>query len=298
MTAPAPSTRYAVVHRTAYRYGEGATLCSNVAHLLPRSTAHQRVVQAEVVVEPAPDDRSDRLDAFGNHRTYFAVERPHDELVVTATSLVDVVPPRPPTSAAEPWEVARDAADDPVDEHVFRLPSPLVPRLAHVAKFAEASFPAGRPLVEAVADLTSRIHREWVYDPAATTVATPLADVVAARRGVCQDFAHLAVGCLHAVGLPARYVSGYLETVPPPGQPKLVGADASHAWVAVRCPDGSWLDLDPTNDLVAPATHVTVAWGRDYSDVVPLKGVVLSPEGTAQLYVEVDVERVDAATHS
>lgn len=286
-------TRFRTRHVTTYRYDGGATLCTNLAHLRPRDTPTQRVHAAEVIVDPEPDDRSDTLDGFGNHRTFFTVERPHDLLTIEARAEIEVHPAGPPAAAHEPWEVARDAPLDPVDELVFTLPSRLVPELAHVAKLAERCFSPGRELLESVGDLTTQIFQEWSYDPTATTVATPLADVVAARRGVCQDFAHLAVGCLRSVGLAARYVSGYLETVPPPGQPRMVGADASHAWASVRCPDGTWLDLDPTNDLVAPSTHLTVAWGRDYADVVPVKGVVLTPAGDTHLSVSVDVARVE-----
>ncbi len=290
--------RYRVRHVTTYGYASGATLATNLAHLRPRDTPTQRVLGSALDVDPVPDDRVDRLDAFGNHETWFSIEAPHDALVVTATSDVEVDPGRVPDAAHRPWTEARDAVLDPVAEHRFAIPSRLVPELAHVAKLGESCFGAGSSLHDGVAALTHRIFSEWAYDPTATTVATPLADVVAARRGVCQDFAHLAVGALRAVGLPARYVSGYLETFPPPGQPKLVGADASHAWAAVRCADGSWLDLDPTNDVVAPSTHVTVGWGRDYADVVPVKGVLLSPGGSTSLAVEVDVARAEPSSPS
>lgn len=289
-------SRFRVEHATTYTYPAGATLCSNIAHLQLRTTPTQAVRSSEIVIDPVPDDRSDAVDVFGNLRTHFSVERPHDRLVVTGRSVVDLVPPVHSDVHDIAWDDVRRAPLDPVTEVVHRLPSRLVPSLAHVAKFAEPSFTPGRPLRDAVAELTSRIHTEFAYDPTATTVATPLADVVAARRGVCQDFAHLAVGCLRSVGLAARYVSGYLETTPPPGQPKLIGADASHAWASVRCPDGTWLDFDPTNDSVAPADYVTVAWGRDYSDVVPVKGVFLSVGGSTSLAVSVDVARLDPAT--
>jgi transglutaminase-like putative cysteine protease len=175
----------------------------------------------------------------------------------------------------------------------FLLESPLVPTLAELEQYAAPSFTAGRPLLEAVTDLTHRIFRDFLFDPGFTTVSTPLIEVLRHRRGVCQDFAHLAVGCLRSVGLAARYVSGYIETVPPPGVAKLIGADASHAWCSVRLADGSWLDLDPTNDAVGPDGYLTVAWGRDYSEVVPVKGVVMSAGSGMALTVAVDVSRRD-----
>lgn len=285
--------RYEISHATIYRYSEPATMCTNLAHLTMRNRPGQVVHTSEVVIEPAPTDRRNGVDSFGNGTTYFTIEEPHDELTVTARSVVDLDGGEIPTSAQQPWEAARDAVLDPIDERPFALPSALVPELAHLGVLGESVFTPGRSLAEATAALTSRIHEEFLYDPTATTAATPLADAVAARRGVCQDFAHVAVGAMRMVGLPARYVSGYLETIPPPGVEKLVGADASHAWASVRCPDGTWLDLDPTNDVIAPSTHATVAWGRDYDDVVPVKGVLLSAGGSTQLVVQVDVARVE-----
>jgi transglutaminase-like putative cysteine protease len=278
--------RYRVAHNTRYRYASVATLCYNQAYLLLRDTPTQHVVATDLVVEPEPDDRTERLDVYGNRVCFFTVERPHRELGVAATSEVELSIPSATAAAAMPWESARDAGDLPVTEVSFVLESPLVPLVAELVSYATPSFAPGRPLLEAVTELNRRIYEDF------TTVATPLADVLAGRRGVCQDFAHLAVGCLRAMGLPARYVSGYLETRPPPGRPRVVGADASHAWCAVRAHDGSWIDLDPTNCLVFPTSHITLAWGRDYADVVPLKGVMQWAGGATSLTVQVDVTSV------
>lgn len=286
------SATYEVTHTTRYRYEVGATLCTNLAHLLPRDTPNQRVLAAEVTVDPEPDDRRQRHDLFGNEVLHFAVERPHDHLTVTARSRIEAGRAPAPVDDGSPWEAARDAAVD-ADGLLLRRATPFVPDLAVLADLAGPSFPPGASLLAAVTDLTRRLHDDFTYDPTATSVSTPLLDVIEQRAGVCQDFAHLALGCLRSVGLTARYVSGYLETFPPPGQPKLVGADASHAWCAVRRADGTWLDLDPTNAAVAPAHHLTVAWGRDYGDVVPLKGVVQATRGATRLDVAVDVTRVD-----
>lgn len=287
--------RYRVEHRTSYRYGAPVSLCYNVAHLTPRATPTQRVLSATLAVDPSPDDRGDRVDEHGNHVEYFTVERPHGGLVVTSTCELEVQPADASPAARRSWEDTRDAVVDTTPERGFQLESPLVPALTELAEYAAGSFPAGRELLDAVADLTARLHRDIAYEPGATTVATPLAEVLEHRRGVCQDLAHVAVGCLRSVGLAARYVSGYLETVPPPGVPKLIGADATHAWCSVRLADGTWLDLDPTNDLVAPERHLVLAWGRDYGDVVPLKGVVMAADERMELDVAVDVARLPEA---
>lgn len=284
--------RFQVRHVTSYRYAGTASLCYNLAHLTPRETSRQRVLHAELVVDPVPDDRSHRLDEHGNRVEYFTIERPHEGLDVTSSCELEVAPYDISPAAARTWEATRDAVVGPLAEREFLLESALVPALDQVADYAAPSFPAGRTLLDAVTDLTSRIHRDFAFHPGATTVSTPLHEVLELRSGVCQDFAHLAVGCLRSMGLAARYVSGYLETLPPPGQPKLVGADATHAWCAVRLADGSWLDLDPTNDAVGPDDYLVVAWGRDYADVVPVKGVVMAARDDMELRVAVDVERV------
>ena len=271
--------KLSVRHETRFTYAAPVTHGLSEARVLPRVTPSQAVHSADLVVEPRPDDQSEYLDFFGNRVMHLAVARPHALLTVTATAEVDVVPAETGPAADEPWE----AAGRPPPELVqFVVGSPLVERNGAVGDFARESFPPGRPLREAVSDLTARIHRDFTYRPGATTVLTPVSEVMNRRRGVCQDFAHLEIACLRSLGLPARYVSGHAETGP--------GAGASHAWCAVALSDGTWLDLDPTNDVVAPS-HVTLAWGRDYSDVAPLKGVVFT-EGRHRLTVTVTVTRM------
>lgn len=283
---------FSVRHRTRYRYSSPASLCYNQAHLTPRSTERQRVLSSEVVIEPRPDDRSHRVDQYGNGVDYFTIERPHDGLVVTSTCELAVAPYDISPAAERSWESTRDATVGSPEVRELLLESPLVPISDALAAYAASSFPPGRSVLDAVRDLTSRIHHDFTFLPGATTVATPIEQVLEQRSGVCQDFAHLAVGCLRASGLAARYVSGYLETLPPPGEAKLVGADATHAWCAVRLADDSWLELDPTNDAVGPEHHLVVAWGRDYGDVVPVKGVVMAATDHMELSVEVDVVRL------
>jgi transglutaminase-like putative cysteine protease len=271
--------KLAVRHETRFTYESLVTHGLSEARMLPRETAAQTVCNADLAVEPKPDDTSEHLDFFGNRVVYLAVAHPHSVLAVTATAEVDVVPAEPGPAADEPWDAVRWAPD----VVQFAVASPLVHADDDVAAYARESFPPGRPLRHAVTELTERIFADFVYRPGVTTVSTPVSDVMAQRRGVCQDFAHTQIAALRSLRLPARYVSGYVESE------GLVGAGASHAWCAVALPDGTWLDLDPTNRLVAP-THVTLAWGRDYSDVAPLKGVVFS-EGAHRLDVTVAVTR-------
>ena len=270
--------RYRVVHTTTYSYSETVPLCQNELHLTPRDTARQTCLTHRLQVKPLPHRLDESLDYFGNHVRFFTVDEGHHELSVTAYSEVriDVAAKRPETTP--PWEQVRDflATDrsaETIAARQFAFESPNVLLSAGLAEFGRPSFPAGRPWLEGVLDLTARIHKEFVYDPTATNVSTPLETVLNLKRGVCQDFAHLQIGCLRALGLPARYVSGYLLTLPPPGKPRLVGADASHAWLATYCPGVGWIEFDPTNNLVPSLDHITVAWGRDYSDVCPVQGV-------------------------
>jgi transglutaminase-like putative cysteine protease len=295
LPAPAGPTRYRVTHRTAYWYGQAMARGNTVAHLAPRDTPWQTVASSVVVIDPLPDERDEWTDVFGNRVLQFAIHHAHDAMTITSTSEVDVrVMPRP--DCALTWEQVAAWTDPIVDQ--YRAPSPLaLPNGAgaELERLAAEAFLPRRNVVEAIDALTATIFHEFLFDPSFSDVSTPLAEVVTARRGVCQDFAHLALACLRSVGLPARYVSGYLETEPPPGLAKLIGADASHAWCAVALPGiaGGWLDLDPTNDQVPPRHHVTVAWGRDYADVAPVRGVVLGPPSDQQLEVAVDVQRLD-----
>jgi transglutaminase-like putative cysteine protease len=286
--------KYEVTHRTTYHYSEPVTLGHNSTHLTPRTLARQRCLANRLVILPAPSCQRTWTDYFGNQVTYFTVEEEHRELTVTAFSEVAMEDPAPtePASTAG-WEEARSAVrrtGDSIDVSAapFSFDSPCVRRDDRLAAYAAMSFKPGRPLLEAAVDLTGRIYREFKYDPTATSVSTPTMEVFEKRRGVCQDFAHLQIGCLRSLGLTARYVSGYLLTDPRPGQAKLVGADASHAWLSLFCPGQGWIDFDPTNNVIPSVRHVTVAWGRDYGDVCPIKGVFLGG-GTHWMNVAVDV---------
>ncbi len=289
--------RYRIEHRTDYHYSAPVSRCRNEAHLRPRDTDRQRCVASDLVVEPAPTGWSERSDFYGNPVAAFVVDGPFTEMTVTAVSTVDVVDGDPLPAVGPGWGEALDLLTNDLspamlDAREFCFESPLVSTARIVREYAEPSFPPGAPLVDAVAALTERIHADFLYDPGFTTVTTPLDEVLAHRRGVCQDFAHLAVGCVRSMGLAARYVSGYLETEAPPGEERLVGADASHAWLSVFVPGWGWLDLDPTNDKVVGAGYVTTAWGRDYADVSPLKGIVFGGGDSHLLDVAVDVRHV------
>jgi transglutaminase-like putative cysteine protease len=290
---------YRVTHRTTYEYEGPVEQSYNEAHLRPRRTDGQRCDRHALDIDPEPVSRSEYVDAFGNAVTIFVVGGGFDRLSVTATSEVTVlsVPPSPPSL---PWESVQwlldiDRQAGSRDARHYRAPSRLVPASAALVQYAEPSFARGRPLVDAVVDLAGRIHRDVVYEPGFTSVTTPVLDVLEHRRGVCQDFAHLAVGCVRAMGLAARYVSGYIETLPPPGQARLLGADASHAWFSVYLPGWGWIDVDPTNDQFVTDSYVTTAWGRDYWDVSPLRGSVEGGGTSHTLDVAVDVTRLASA---
>jgi transglutaminase-like putative cysteine protease len=265
-------------------------------HLLPRDLPSQKCRSAEVTIDPAPEDYRERVDFFGNRVCYLAIHRPHRTLSVTATSVVDV-DERPNESRAygqRPWEHARDAVKagnlaDPVGAKQFVLDSPLVQAGGPYLEYASASFEPEQTLLHAVSSLASRIHADFAYRPGSTTVTTALAEVFEHRHGVCQDFAHLAIACLRSLGLPARYVSGYLETDPPPGGAKRIGVDGSHAWLSVLDPDAGWLDIDPTNNQFVNSRYIVTGYGRDYSDLPPMNGVIYTEGKTESLRVLVDV---------
>lgn len=286
-----------VVHHTSYLYGDAVTTSHHEARLTPRDSEVQRTLSHELEITPAPEARRRRFDYFGNRIVHFSLSEPHRSLSVVARSVVDISPLRPPPlSASPPWEsvrdlLARDRRRDSLDAYSMVFDSPLVPSLPSVHAYAAPFFTPQRPLLEAVRELMARIHAEFTYDDGATEVTTELADVLQHRRGVCQDFAHFAVACLRSHGLPARYVSGYLLTHPAPGTSKLIGADASHAWFATFVPEHGWVDFDPTNDVMPAGDHVTAAYGRDFSDVTPIRGVILGG-GQHQLSVAVDVDLV------
>jgi len=288
--------RYRVEHLTRYKHAARASSSHHVAYLTPRLLPHQRILQHKVTVNPKAVDRIDRVDYFGNSVQHFSVLTPYRELEVGSDSVVEVSESdRIDPDAGPPWEEARtDARPFQAGVSEFSYASPYVGTPAEIAAFARESFPAGRPLVPAVLDLTHRINRSFQFDPGATTITTSVTRVLELRQGVCQDFAHIEIACLRSLGLAARYVSGYLLTTPPPGQPRLQGADASHAWLSVHCPGWGWFDVDPTNDLVPDTRHITLAWGRDYGDVSPLRGVVLGG-GPHTLDVGVSVTPDDTA---
>lgn len=299
--------RYRVRHTTRYEYEAPVTVSHHTHRLQPRPVPWQTVHAWRLQVEPAPSAaaRDAYVDYFGNPAAYLGLQAPHTELSLHA-SLEVTVRPRPALAPSQTtaWErLAATVADGPAGgprpvapPRVCELASesPLVPLVPGLYEYGRASFPPGRPIAEAARDLLARIHADFRFDPTATTVSTPLSEVLAARRGVCQDFAHVMLGVLRALGLPARYVSGYLRTLPPPGKPRLVGADASHAWVSVWCGGETWLDLCPTNGRPVDTDFITLAWGRDYSDVCPVRGVILGGGAAHSLHVAVDVEPLPA----
>lgn len=290
--------RFRISHATAYGYSSPVSLSHNQVRLVPRDTSRQKCVISRQHIHPTPNVVRSYHDYFGNAAVYFMIEHAHRELVVTSESIVELQPPTWPDPDSTPaWESVRDillrsADEESREARLFVFDSPMAKEDAAVRKLAAPFFTPGRPLTAAVLDLTTHIFREFRYDPSATAVNTPTPEVLRLKRGVCQDFAHLQIACLRSLGLAARYVSGYLSTDPPPGKPKLVGADASHAWLAVWSPGFGWIDFDPTNGCLPGSRHVTIGWGRDYGDISPVKGVVLGG-GAHQMRVAVDVTEVD-----
>jgi transglutaminase-like putative cysteine protease len=271
-----------VLHETHYDYAPPVKTAQHMAHLQPADTATQRLLTHRLTVDPAPAQQSEWIDVFGNRRAFFSLQSPHEQLRVVAESVVETSP-RAALGSPIGWEEARErmryhrmAQYDPAAGFAFA--SQYVPRHDDFVAYAQPSFGPGRPLLDAARELTSRIHADFAYQTEVTDVGTPALEALALRKGVCQDFAHVMLACLRSLGLPARYVSGYLLTEPPPGQPRLVGSDASHAWVAVYLPaaegPGTWVELDPTNDREAGEDYVVLATGRDYADVSPMRGVI------------------------
>jgi len=286
--------RYEIVHVTEYAYDEAVPLCHNVARLRPRETERQTCLRHDLNVSPSPVVFRERVDFFGNPVTSFSVQNTHVALSVTARSEVEVQSPSSPSGLFPmAWEEAvailatgRDPGVRLARQFVFESP-----RIRHdlaLRDYAAPCFPPGRPLAEALLDLTQRIHADFRFQKGSTSVGSSVQEVFQSRQGVCQDFAHLQIGCLRSLGLAARYVSGYIVTEPPPGQPRQVGADASHAWISAFVPGTGWLDLDPTQGRMADEGHITVAWARDYDDVAPLKGILLGGRQQS-LRVAVDV---------
>lgn len=312
--------KYRITHTTVYQYSQPVGLCQNEARLQPRNFWRQNCLSTRFEIKPAPMDCRERIDFFGNSVAYFAIQQSHTQLIVTAISEVTIFSRQNNLDLFNQmtWEQVRgllqettiqgqsqsqqgqdqmpnqaqDLALEILDAKQYLLDSPMVTVTPELADYAQSSFLPNRALVDVVRDLMQRIYRDFTYDPAFTTIATPLSEVLSFRRGVCQDFAHLAIGCLRAYGMAARYISGYVETLPEPGKERLVGADASHAWFSVYIPGTGWLDFDPTNNTVPQDQHITLAWGRDYADVTPLKGIALGG-GQHTLSVSVDVLRLE-----
>jgi len=287
---------YRVRHSSAYRYGHEIMLAHHLLHLSPRAAPGQRVRAFRMEIEPEPSVMTEHQDYFGNPTTYFEIREPHNWLTIGTETDVVVDEAHPlPDDQHTPWEDLRERLRGPMDDggraaSAFAYPSPMIATLPELRDYALTSFTAGRAIGPAAMDLANRIHRDFIFDPEATTISTPMAEILANRRGVCQDFAHLAIGCLRSLGLAARYVSGYLRTIPPPGKPRAIGADVSHAWLSVWCGSDQWLDLDPTNGKEGSSDLITLAWGRDYGDVSPSQGVIL---GSSIQYLTVSVD-VDA----
>ncbi|MBB5352962.1 transglutaminase-like putative cysteine protease [Haloferula luteola] len=285
---------YRIRHRTTYLYEDPANLCHNLARLRPLDLPTQQCLSFRLKVSPQPDISSSHLDGFGNHVDYFAIQHPHSELTIEAESRVEMRPQAQLLLEAScPWNEVSARIETPGDPETAMarestLPSRMIPRLPRLTELTAKDFPQGRPLVEAVSALNERIFTEFEFKPGFTNVATPVSEVFKTRAGVCQDFAHLMIAALRNLGIPARYVSGYLETLPPPGKPKLIGADASHAWVSVFVPDHGWIEFDPTNNLRPGQRHIVVAYGSDYADVSPIRGVTMGGSDH-RLRVAVDV---------
>ena len=298
------TVRYRVRHETTYKYGGNVVHSRQLLHLTPRPVPWQTCLSHGIHLEPMPASRRDESDAFGNTVTRLEFDRPHDRLEVVANMEIEVKPrPRLDAASTEGWERVRDdlsytsrpLAPRKLEALRYRMQSPFV-RVKHAfQRYAQESFPAGRPILAAADDLMARIHADFTYAPGETSISTPLMRFLETRRGVCQDYAHLMIACLRSNGLAARYVSGYLRTMRADGKARLVGADASHAWLAVYCPPYGWVELDPTNGIRAGLDHVALAWGRDFGDVSPLKGVIVGG-GKHQPSVRVTVEPVSSVS--
>ncbi|HTI93746.1 MAG TPA: transglutaminase family protein [Puia sp.] len=274
--------KYLISHQTTYTYHEPVSVCYNLLRLVPRNTHRQSCTSVAVEIHPEPDTFHEYEDFFGNKVIYFSIEKEHAKLSVRVSSEIE-----------QRMEAAGDRSlEQDADIGGYLFETPMTAANDDIAAYARGSFLPGRPVLEAAGDLMHRIYTDFRFTPGFTTVSTPLAMVMRERKGVCQDFAHLAIACCRSAGLPARYVSGYIETLPPPGVEKLIGVDASHAWFSVYIPNLGWVDFDPTNNLLPAEQHVTIGWGRDYADIAPMRGILLS-SGTHGLSVSVDMRRVE-----
>lgn len=295
---------FLVKHTTHYKYAARVTRCYNLANVIPRDTARQRCLKNRVTLSPLPATTHKRTDYFGNKTFHFEIQKPHTELIITAESEVQISNKDHElnldlgVSYHEALEyLGKVNKQETIEAREFLLNSPMVECSEALADYARPSFTRDRSLKSCVSELTTRIFKEFAYDPQFSTIATPLTEVLKHKKGVCQDFAHLQVGCLRSMGIPAKYVSGYIETLPKPGEQKLVGADATHAWIAYFCPEEGWIEFDPTNDVLADSDgqHIVTAFGRDYYDVTPVKGVIFGGGESPVLSVSVDVSRVPAS---
>ncbi len=300
IATPDTRIRYRVLHETLYQYQYMVTLSQQFMHMAPRSFDFQQTLAHTIDIDPATEDWVNRIDYFGNATKNITLATPHRALEVKAASLVALYPRLTMTQIAGSmaWETLRtslrhSASAPTLEPYQYLYASPHIALSIDLARYASTSFSPGTPVLDGALDLTRRIYEDFEFDATATTIATPLVELLTLRRGVCQDFAHLMIGCVRALGLACRYVSGYILTTPPAGQPRLVGADASHAWVSVFCPGYGWVDFDPTNRCLVQDEHITLGWGRDFSDVTPMRGIVLGG-GEQELEVRVTVTPVSS----
>jgi transglutaminase-like putative cysteine protease len=290
---------YRIQHTTTYHYASPVRVCHNLVMLSPRNDAYTKVLNHRLQIRPTSPTMRKREDYFGNVFYAFSIEESHRQLVIISTARVRVIE-RVISDDMMPWNFVREQVatqSDPrwLEACRFAYNSPRIQVAREFAEYATPSFNHGRDIVEASMELSSRIHRDFKYDVAATQVDTTTMEAFKLRRGVCQDFAHIQIACLRSLGICARYVSGYLRTLPPPGKERLIGADQSHAWVSVYCGiEKGWVDFDPTNNCLANVNHVPIAWGRDYSDVSPMRGVFLGG-GEHRMDVSVDVCPVEGS---
>lgn len=293
--------QYKINHITEYSYSGDVSHCFNLAHLLPRNTPRQQCISSTIEASPKASVEHRRKDYYGNTAFHFEIQKPHKKLTITATSEVvtqdQTIGSSLDLKIGSSCQQVRDNMYNTFDAETlmareFTLPSVYAGPLQELAAFAKPCFDYDQPFLNCVLDLTQKIYAEFEYSPMSTTISTPIEEVLATRRGVCQDFAHLQIACLRTLGFAARYVSGYIETLPPEGQEKLVGSDATHAWLSVYVPGEGWIEFDPTNNCLANEQHIVTAWGRDYADVTPLKGVIYGGGDKPLLGVSVDVARV------
>lgn len=288
---------YSVKHTTTYIYHETVPLCHNLAMLTPRDTPYQTCRSFQLDISPVAEIIDEYYDFFGNKVYYFVVEQEHEKLSVTTTSVVEKATPgwKGKAASGQSWESVRDmlrtVTGNIIHEKQFAIPGDITISTEAIQQYASQSFTPQRPLFEAAFDLMQRIYKDFKYTSGFTTISTPLSVVMKERKGVCQDFAHFGIACLQAMGLAAKYISGYLETIPPPGKEKLTGSDASHAWFSVYIPEMGWIDFDPTNNKMPDEQYIVIGWGRNYFDIVPLRGIIMSSD-QHQLLVSVDVKRM------